>query len=93
MQTNGQGDTLRSQAAWTRGLFMLLFLIAFHIAQWLLTLVTVVQFVWLLAAGEPNRFLQGFGGSLSAWLAEAARFMTCATDEKPFPWRPWPAAG
>ena len=31
-----------------------------------------------------------FGNSLSAWLGEVGRFLTCATDDKPFPWRLWP---
>jgi hypothetical protein len=56
-----------------------------------LNAVTVLQFLWLVFTGAPNRFLLGFGRSLAGWLAETARFMTCASDEKPFPWQPWPA--
>ena len=45
---------------------------------------------WLLFTREPNSPLVRFGNSLVIWLADVARFQTCATDEKPFPWRPWP---
>ena len=45
---------------------------------------------WLLFTREPNNHLARFGNSLVIWLADVARFQTCATDEKPFPWRPWP---
>jgi len=75
---------------WMRGLFMLLFMIGFAVGVWLLNLLAIVQFVWLLAAREPNHFIARFGNSLSIWLAEIGRFLTCATDDKPFPWQSWP---
>ena len=56
----------------------------------LLTLLAFVQFIWLLFAREPNPNLATFGHSLSIWLAEVGRFLTCGTDDKPFPWRAWP---
>jgi hypothetical protein len=73
-----------------RGLFMLLLISAFAVGQALLPLLTFVQFIWLLVAREPNQNLAAFGSSLSIWLAEVGRFLTCGTDDKPFPWRPWP---
>jgi hypothetical protein len=75
---------------WKRGLFMLLLAIGFNVAQALLYLLAFVQFLWLLFAGEPNRFLLRFGQSLSVWLAETARFLCCASESKPFPWDRWP---
>jgi len=76
---------------WMRGLFMLLLMIAFGIAQGLLWLLAIVQFLWLFFAGEPNGFLVRFGTSLSLWLGETARYVSCASEDKPFPWAPWPA--
>ena len=78
---------------WKRGLFMLLFMIAFGIGQTLLNVLAVVQFLWLLFTKEPNQVLQRFGRSLSAWLAAAALFLCCDTDQKPFPWTEWPNGG
>ena len=75
---------------WMRGLFMLLFMFAFAVGQGLLNLTAVVQFIWLLVTKEPNGFLLRFGRSLSGWFGEIARFLSCATDEKPFPWKSWP---
>ena len=77
---------------WMRGLFMLVVIFAFGVGQGLLFLTAVVQFLWLLFAKEPNRLLVGFGKSLALWLAETARFLCCATEEKPFPWAAWPRA-
>ena len=77
---------------WKRGLIMLVFIFAFGVGQSLLYLTAVVQFLWLLFAKAPNELLVGFGKSLALWLAEAARFLCCATDDKPFPWTAWPKA-
>ncbi len=93
MDMERQGETARPREVWKRGLFMLLFAIAFGVGQFVLNVTAVVQFLWLLFASEPNQFLVRFGRSLSAWLADTARFMTCASDDKPFPWQQWPDAG
>jgi hypothetical protein len=79
-----------TREVWKRGLFMLFFAVAFSLAQVLLNLLALVQFIWLLFAGEPNQFLLRFGRSLSVWLADTAQFLSCASDDKPFPWRRWP---
>ena len=79
-----------SKDIWRRGLFMLLFAIAFGFAQMVLNVIAIVQFIYLLATRQPNEYLGRFGGSLSIWLADVAGFQSCATDEKPFPFRPWP---
>jgi hypothetical protein len=71
---------------------MFLFMIGFTFGVWLLNLLAIVQFVWLLIAREPSQFIARFGSSLSLWLAEIGRFLTSATDDRPFPWRQWPDA-
>jgi hypothetical protein len=85
-------DKSATRAVWMRGLFMLLFLIAFWIAQWLLWLLAIVQFLWLLISGEANTFIARFGKSFSLWLGETVRFITFSSETKPFPWSAWPSA-
>ena len=92
METKQPDAKPTTRDIWMRGLYMLLFIIGFTIGQWLLNLLALVQFLWLLAAREPNQFLARFGNTLSIWLADIGRFLSCATDDKPFPWRPWPDA-
>jgi hypothetical protein len=75
---------------WKRGLFMVVFAIAFGIGQMVLNAIAVAQFFWLLAVRERNEYLAHFGTSLSNWFAEVSRFQSCASDDKPFPWRPSP---
>lgn len=90
--TEQRKSTFGDTAVWMRGLFMLLLLLAFGVGQGLLWLLAIVQFLWLIFAGEPNAFLARFGQSLSLWLAETGRYVSCASDVKPFPWAPWPSA-
>jgi hypothetical protein len=77
---------------WRRGAIMLIFLICFGFGQCLLTLIAVMQFIWLAVHGQYNDFIAEFGRSLARWLSEAAEFLSGATNDKPFPWAPWPGA-
>jgi hypothetical protein len=83
---------MTTRDVWKRGLFMLLLAIALSIAQVLLNMLAAIQFLWLLFTNGPNQFVLRFGASLSVWLADVARFLSCASDEKPFPWKDWPKA-
>ena len=87
-----RGDGPWSGPVWRRGGIALILLIGVEIAKSLMVVTAIVQFGWMLATGRPNAFLSGFGASLAAWLREAAAFATCASEERPFPWAPWPAA-
>jgi len=85
-------DRSARRGVWMRGLFMLLLMLAFGIGQGILWLLAFVQFLWLAFTDTPNAFLARFGTSLGAWLAETARFVSCASETKPFPWSAWPSA-
>ncbi|MEM6357346.1 MAG: DUF4389 domain-containing protein [Pseudomonadota bacterium] len=90
-RTGGESGGSDRTARWWRGGYMLLFVIAFSLAQSLHTLIAVVQFLALIVFGEPNRHLRDFGASLAEWTRETSRFLTCADDRKPWPLRPWPS--
>jgi hypothetical protein len=75
-----------------RGLFMFLFLLAFGVAQGILWIAALVQFLWLLFAGEPNPAIVQFGRSLARWIGDTGRYLLCASEAKPFPWASWPSA-
>jgi hypothetical protein len=85
-------STLSNPTTWTRGLFMLLLLLAFGVAQGILWIAALVQFLWLLFAGEPNPAIVQFGRSLARWIGDTGRYLLCASEAKPFPWAPWPSA-
>ena len=75
---------------WMRGLYMFLLLLCFGLAEVALYVSAIMQFGWLVFTGAPNDSLLRFGVSLSVWIADTVRFITCASEDKPFPWRDWP---
>ena len=70
-----------------RLIYMVLIAIMISLAQTVLTVVTVVQFVIMLVnTKEPNQRLAEFGTDLGIWVAKAARYQTAASEVKPWPW-------
>ena len=59
----------------------------------LLNILAIVQFLWLLFAPERSQLLAGIGNTLAICFANVGRFLACAMDEKPLPWRTWHNAG
>ena len=77
------------EGIWMRGLMMLILAFMFALAETVLAVVAVVQFLWMLFAKEKNTLLSDFGSSLGKWLSDVARFQSGATEDKPFPWAKW----
>ena len=82
-----QFDAKEKDSLWMRLIFMLLIAFMISIAQTVLGVMTVIQFiVMVLSKGEPNERLADFGTSLGIWIAKAARYQTAASEVKPWPW-------
>lgn len=79
----------KPEGIWMRGLWMLLFVIMFSIAETILAVIALVQWLIMLFTKERNKMLVNFGHDLGLWMAEVARFQSGDSDEKPFPFRPW----
>lgn len=70
-----------------RLVYMVLIAVMISLAQTVLGVVTVVQFViMLINQKQPNPRLAEFGTDLGIWVAKAARFQTAASNVKPWPW-------
>ena len=70
-----------------RFIYMILIAIMISLAQTVLGVATVVQFVVMLVdKKQPNERLADFGTDLGIWIANAARFQTAASNVKPWPW-------
>ena len=70
-----------------RLLYMILIAVMISIAQTVLTVATVIQFVIMLVnTRQPNERLADFGTDLGVWIAKAARYQTAASEVKPWPW-------
>jgi hypothetical protein len=70
-----------------RLVYMILIAIMISVAQTVLGLMTVIQFVIMLVSNkQPNERLAEFGTDLGIWIAKAARYQTAASNVKPWPW-------
>ncbi len=83
---------LTAGETWLRGLYMILFGVAFYVAQFLLGIIAVIQFLFALFSGHPLDRLAAFGAQFAAWIGEIVAFLTFASEARPFPFAPWPDA-
>jgi len=83
---------LTASETWLRGLFIVIFAVIYSVAEVVLGAVVVFQFLATLFTGETNARLRSFGLSLGAFIYQIIAYMTFNSDEKPFPFGPWPAS-
>lgn len=83
-------SNLKSKSIWVRGLFMLLFAALYGVAELVLLVVAVFQFGHALFTGRPNDNVTGFGHSVGRYIFDITLFVTFNTDDRPFPFSPWP---
>jgi len=70
-----------------RLIYLILIAVMISVAQTVLGVMTVVQFIIMLVNNkQPNERLAEFGTDLGIWIAKAARYQTAASNVKPWPW-------
>jgi hypothetical protein len=79
----------RGENPWMRGLHMLIFAALFYVGVWVMMATAVIQFLWLVVKSEKNTDVAEFGASLAKWMGALARFLTGASEDRPFPWKRW----
>jgi hypothetical protein len=85
-------NNLRKRTTWLRGLYMLLFVVIYHVAEFVVGVVVLLQFLFTLVSGQTNARLLQFGQSLSQYVYQILRFLTFNSEDMPFPFNEWPAA-
>lgn len=78
---------------WSRLIPMLVLILCFGLSEAALYIIALIQFIWVLVNGESNEGLTEFGASLAEWMAQNAKYLSYATEEKPYPWAEWPKQG
>lgn len=81
---------LTNPEVWVRLLFMLLYAGAFYIAAWVGAAVALIQLGFKLITGNAVPRLAVFGRSLARFLGQIAVFETFGSDQRPWPFAPWP---
>lgn len=78
---------------WIRLLFIVLYVVLWQIAEIVLAVTVVIQFLWTLFCGSPNPSLREFGQRLGLWLQQMVDYLTYVGDQRPWPFGlDWPEA-
>ncbi len=81
---------LQSKSTWVRVLYMLLFVLAYSAAEFVLGVTVVIQVIIKLVTGSLNERLKTFGKQISLYIYDVLNFLTFNTEDKPFPFDEWP---
>ena len=81
---------LSSGDIWMRALYMILFAIAYSIAEFVITFRVIFQFLAILFTRHANEPLLKLGKSLSTYVWQVLQFQTFNSETKPFPFSAWP---
>ncbi len=83
-------ENVTQQSTWMRLVYMVLFAVIFNIAEFVITVVVVVQFLFKLFIGRANENLSALGQSIASYVYEVIAYLTFHTDDMPYPFGPWP---
>ncbi|MGK0418182.1 MAG: hypothetical protein ACJAST_003293, partial [Halopseudomonas sp.] len=75
---------------WLRLLYTLLLALAWQVTELLLIAVVILQIGFRVVTAKADPRLAEFGGSLSAYAAQIGRYVTGASEQKPWPFMEWP---
>lgn len=83
-------SNLTSSKHWLRLVFMLIFAAVLQLASICMWILVIVQFLFSLITGQDNSGLRKLGHELSIYIFDTLKFLTYASEEKPFPFADWP---
>ena len=83
-------EHLTDESQWLRLLYMVLFVVIFQLVEGVVTIVWVIQFLWVIISGSRNENLLSLGSKLTAYARDILAFLTYCTSVKPFPFADWP---
>lgn len=83
-------ERLTSRDLWMRALYMVFFMIAYGVAEIVLTLLVVFQFLTILFTREANGPGLRLGHNLGIYIRQILQFETFNTEDRPFPFADWP---
>ena len=83
-------ERVTAKPTWTRGLYILLFVVIYNISEIVVYAVVILQFLFTLFGGDRNSQLQTLGKNLSTFIYQVFMYITYNSDERPYPFAPWP---
>ncbi len=83
-------EHLTTKSTWMRALYMVLFVVLFNVAELVMAVTVILQFLFSLIGGTPNQRLLRFGAELSQYIYQILQYLTYNSEERPFPFGDWP---
>ena len=83
---------IKKKSIWKRGLYMLLFSIFYSIAEIVLFMIVIFQFIVKLLTGDTNQRLRELGHSLAAYIFQIVQFLSFNSEYHVYPFGDWPDA-
>ena len=74
-----------------RGLFIVVFAVIFYVTCTVLWVLVIFQFLMKVLTGNLNENLTGFSSGLTSFAYQILRYITFQSEERPWPFSPWPA--
>ncbi len=81
---------VKDKDTWLRFVYLVVFGFAFYLSIGLTFAASIFQFLAKLFSGTSFAGLAEFGDNLGTYQAQVTRFLTFASDDKPFPFAPFP---
>lgn len=92
MEEKNIKDNLSVGENWIRGLYMVLFLIAYSVSETILAVIVIIQFIFKVTTNSLNEQLKKFSFKMNLYVFQILQFVTYQTEEKPFPFMEFPDA-
>jgi len=86
----GIKENAKNVDTWVRGLFIIVFAVIFYVLYIVIWLLVIFQFFTKVLTGELNGHLAHFSRSLTWYAFQILRYITFQSEERPFPFSPWP---
>ncbi|MDD4617258.1 MAG: DUF4389 domain-containing protein [Alphaproteobacteria bacterium] len=82
---------VKDKDTWLRFVFLVLFGAAFYLSIPITFAASVLQFLAKLFGGSEFPGVSEFGENLAVYQGQLTRYLTYASDDKPFPFAPFPS--
>ncbi len=82
---------VKDKDTWLRFVYLVVFGFAFYLSILLTFAASVFQFLAKLFSGAAFGGLAEFGENLATYQGQVTRYLTFTSDEKPFPFAPFPS--
>lgn len=81
---------VKDKDTWLRFVYLVVFGVAFYLSILLTFATSIFQFLAKLFSGSHFAGLSEFGDNLASYQSQVTRYLTFASDDKPFPFAPFP---